>query len=206
MKRLFSSIVPGKDIDRDYILLSDLEMVDIIAPYFFDEYDNLVHNREDPLCQTLYKLLGCAEHRGQAFMYALEEGAKPPKKGHVSDAGYDLELVSLEKRDGQFYVYNTGVAITKMPRGWSLDLVARSSLYKSGFVMNGIGIIDPDSAEISEPFFTKSTRRNPIFNCRFVVFSLFLERFNISGSSQAQPRRLLDGKTRLVSVRLDKVY
>ena len=72
----------------------------------------------------------------------VEEGGKLPFKKRVSDSGWDLELVELIKKDGSVYFFDTKVKI-KPPPGFYLDLVPRSSIYKSGFVLaNSVGIID----------------------------------------------------------------
>ncbi len=74
--------------------------------------------------------------------FSLEEGAIPPFKKRISDTGWDLFLVKLIDKEGDFYFYDTGVRV-KPPAGYYLDLVPRSSLSKSGFMLaNSVGIID----------------------------------------------------------------
>ena len=69
--------------------------------------------------------------------------ATPPSKTYVSDSGFDISLVYLKKED-QFGTrfYGTGVVI-QPAHGMYMDLVARSSMSKTGhFIVNCVGIID----------------------------------------------------------------
>ncbi len=63
-------------------------------------------------------------------------------KKRASDSGYDLNLVSLVKQDGNLYYYDTGIAI-QPEFGFYFDLVPRSSLPKTGYMLaNNVGVID----------------------------------------------------------------
>jgi deoxyuridine 5'-triphosphate nucleotidohydrolase len=75
------------------------------------------------------------------FMKTLET-AYIPNKAHVSDSGYDLQLVKHLKTENGVEFYDTGIAI-QPPLGYYFELVARSSLSKTGYILaNSIGIID----------------------------------------------------------------
>jgi dUTP pyrophosphatase len=72
----------------------------------------------------------------------LDERAVPPQKTHVSDSGYDLTLIRVHSRVGLVTLYGTGIVL-EPPAGFYLDVVARSSLVKTGhFVANAVGVID----------------------------------------------------------------
>lgn len=74
--------------------------------------------------------------------YKTNENAIPPYKERVSDSGYDLTLIEKIKSDGIVEVYDTGIKVVP-PFGYYFDLVPRSSITKSGFILaNSIGIID----------------------------------------------------------------
>lgn len=66
-----------------------------------------------------------------------------PNKVHQSDSGYDITLISLAKKLGpNLYLYGTGLRIAP-DEGYYVELVARSSLMKFGYILaNGVGIID----------------------------------------------------------------
>ncbi len=65
-----------------------------------------------------------------------------PVKAHSSDSGLDLTLMRvIEKRDNVFF-FDTGISV-EPPSGYYTELLPRSSIYKTDFIMtNGIGIID----------------------------------------------------------------
>lgn len=66
----------------------------------------------------------------------------PPHKSRPSDSGFDLNLVSVKKQMGKVTLYGTGVSV-QPPSGYYFDLVPRSSMIKSGYMMaNSVGIID----------------------------------------------------------------
>lgn len=68
-----------------------------------------------------------------------------PYKTHSSDVGYDLTLLRVHKElSSVCTLYDTGIRIQNMPAGLYVEIVPRSSLSKSGYMLaNSIGIIDP---------------------------------------------------------------
>ncbi len=71
-----------------------------------------------------------------------DKNAFPPKKSRASDSGYDLTLIKEIKRVGKTIFYDTGIKVLP-DYGWYFDLVSRSSLSKTGYILaNSIGIID----------------------------------------------------------------
>lgn len=72
----------------------------------------------------------------------VDENAKDPFKGRASDSGYDLTLIKKIKTVGNVEFYDTGIVL-EPPFGYYFDLVGRSSISKSGYLLaNNIGIID----------------------------------------------------------------
>lgn len=70
------------------------------------------------------------------------ENAVPPFKTRASDSGYDLTLIDIYKTIGDVVFYRTGIKV-KPPYGFYFDLVPRSSISKTGYILtNSIGIID----------------------------------------------------------------
>ncbi len=69
-------------------------------------------------------------------------GMNRPEKAHAADSGLDLTLMRvLKKRTGIFF-FDTGISI-EPPAGYYAELVPRSSIYKTDFIMaNSIGIVD----------------------------------------------------------------
>ena len=72
----------------------------------------------------------------------LDENAVAPFKERASDSGYDLTLLKSIKRNGSVEFFDTGIAI-EPPFGYYFDLVGRSSISKSGYILaNNMGVID----------------------------------------------------------------
>jgi deoxyuridine 5'-triphosphate nucleotidohydrolase len=78
-----------------------------------------------------------------SFKYMrTRQDAIPPRKAHVTDSGYDLWLVEKVSEENGMVMYDTGIAV-KPPHGYYFELVGRSSISKSGYIMaNSVGIID----------------------------------------------------------------
>jgi len=71
------------------------------------------------------------------------EDAVAPSKERVSDSGYDLTIIDVVKKfHNKTTLYTTGIKV-KPAFGWYLDVVPRSSIIKSGYMLaNNVGIID----------------------------------------------------------------
>lgn len=67
-----------------------------------------------------------------------------PSKSIFSDAGYDISVISLEKTviENRTFMFDTGIQL-RIPNGYYVELVPRSSLIKYGYILsNNVGIID----------------------------------------------------------------
>lgn len=83
--------------------------------------------------------------RTPAMLYTkLRPDAVVPSKARASDAGYDLTVTHVAKAlSDNVALYGTGLAI-EPPFGYYFDLVPRSSISKTGYMLaNSTGIIDP---------------------------------------------------------------
>ena len=68
--------------------------------------------------------------------------AVSPQKAHHDDSGFDLVLIKKIKEQNGVIWYDTGIAV-QPPKGYYFELVGRSSISKSGWMLaNNIGIID----------------------------------------------------------------
>ncbi len=90
----------------------------------------------------MYKKL-CKYESGEEFKFCKnEKDAVDPYKKNASDSGYDLTLIKKIKTDGNVEFYDTGISV-EPPYGYYFDLVGRSSISKSGYILaNNMGIID----------------------------------------------------------------
>ena len=65
-----------------------------------------------------------------------------PGKAHTTDSGLDLTLVRVVKKRNHIFFFDTGISI-EPPEGYYTELIPRSSIYKTDFIMtNSVGIID----------------------------------------------------------------
>lgn len=74
----------------------------------------------------------------------VDNSAQFPSKAHPSDIGYDLTIIKKVKDlTKTTSLYDTGIKMTA-PAGCYLEIVPRSSISKSGYILaNSMGIIDP---------------------------------------------------------------
>ena len=81
-------------------------------------------------------------HGAEIKIQVLDELAVVPHKQRASDSGYDLTLIAERKRLGAVRLYGTGLSV-EPPAGYYFDVVARSSIIKTGHMLaNNVGIID----------------------------------------------------------------
>lgn len=68
-----------------------------------------------------------------------------PKKIRASDVGYDIHITTIhQKVNNLVTMYDTNVSLY-IPQGYYVELHARSSLFKSGYILaNSVGILDPN--------------------------------------------------------------
>mgnify|MGYP000979001773 CR=1 FL=1 len=67
-----------------------------------------------------------------------------PTKAGDDEVGYDLTAISFVKKLSPVtFMYDTGISV-KPPEGYYTEIVPRSSIVKSGFILaNSVGVIDP---------------------------------------------------------------
>jgi len=67
-----------------------------------------------------------------------------PTKAYDTDVGYDLTIIDIFKVvSDTITIFETGIAVSS-PEGYYVEIIPRSSLSKSGYMLaNSIGIIDP---------------------------------------------------------------
>ena len=75
----------------------------------------------------------------------LTEDAVFPTKAHYSDVGFDLHIIGVDKKIGEYTtMYKTGITAIP-PQGYYFKIVPRSSIIKTGYILaNSMGIIDPE--------------------------------------------------------------
>lgn len=79
----------------------------------------------------------------KCLVYKADANACLPSKSNVSDVGYDLTVIkAIKKPNANTVLYDTGIKV-QLEYGYYAEIVPRSSLSKSGYMLsNSIGIID----------------------------------------------------------------
>ncbi len=109
----------------------------------------------------------------------IEKGGIPPFKKYKDDVGYDLYLVELIEKKGNFYFYDTKIRV-EPPPGYYIEIVPRSSLSKTGFVMaNSIGIIDPQYRGTIKVALRKIDENAPDLKLPFRGVQMILRKLNL---------------------------
>lgn len=77
------------------------------------------------------------------LVYKRDPSALLPSKSRFSDVGYDIHIIRTHKQLNQTTIlYDTGIALN-IPYGYYVEIVPRSSLTKTGYMLtNSMGIID----------------------------------------------------------------
>jgi dUTP pyrophosphatase len=123
---------------NDGLVYSNINVIEFLHKLYKDAtYFRFNRNYDD------YKnMLYCGnQERFFRFTRTLDE-AVAPQKAHVTDTGYDLCLVKKVKEENGMIMYDTGIAV-QPPLGYYFELVGRSSISKTGYIVaNSIGIID----------------------------------------------------------------
>lgn len=73
-----------------------------------------------------------------------DKRAVTPTKAHETDIGFDLTAIDIYKKlNDNVVLFETGI-IVNPPKGYYTEIVPRSSISKTGYILaNSVGIIDP---------------------------------------------------------------
>jgi dUTP pyrophosphatase len=98
---------------------------------------------ESPKYLSYLNLLGLKGNMPQLLVFRTDDRAVLPTKARMSDVGYDLTIIKeFKKLTGNCTLYDTGIVV-KPEYGYYTEIVPRSSLSKSGYILaNSIGIIE----------------------------------------------------------------
>ncbi|OJJ21036.1 hypothetical protein BKI52_10715 [marine bacterium AO1-C] len=130
-----------------YLALSDNNALDFLGNLYDASTVELAENKEKFVqwCVRIPGVNGAVAHWSQPLNFRwvkVHEKAVAPFKGRVSDSGYDLTLIDKVKQVGLVTFFDTGIQI-QPGFGWYFDLVPRSSISKTGYMLaNSVGIID----------------------------------------------------------------
>lgn len=134
------------DIIKNIVEISGNSALDFLNKI----YKDVLINREEIYMNNKYnfykKISGWIPDSSKRCLYfnyvRTSMEAVPPYKHRASDSGYDLTLIKKIKTHGNVEFYDTCIKIQPV-FGYYFDLVGRSSISKSGYMLaNNIGIID----------------------------------------------------------------
>ena len=102
---------------------------------------------------------------------------------NIIDVGYDITIVDVWKQPTQLTtLYETHVSLN-IPLGYYAELVARSSLSKTGYMLaNGVGIIDPGYGGTIKVPLIKVDSSMPNIELPMRVAQIILKPYTISDS------------------------
>lgn len=109
------------------------------AKYWLPRKRDIYHD----ICSWVPGIGGNASGVGLHFRWTkTDANALPPSKERASDSGFDITAIKIHKKIGKVILYDTGIKV-QPEFGWYFDLVPRSSIIKSGYILaNDLGIID----------------------------------------------------------------
>lgn len=122
-------------------IFHDVNMIDYIGILYNNENIPIINYM---LYDNYYKVLnGTNDDTPNIEVYRTDKTAILPFKNRESDAGYDITVIKeCKKLNDKTTLYDTGIKM-KIPNGYYVEIVPRSSLSKSGYMLaNSIGIID----------------------------------------------------------------
>jgi len=159
--------IPHSYTDNDAICFSDTNCIDFLG-YLYKDTTFKPTNQYQKYVDLLYRPWKPKFSLPVCTVFKAHDDAILPSKAKESDAGYDLTIIKeVKKLTGNVTLYDTCIKVA-VPHGMYSEVIPRSSLSKSGYMLaNSIGIIDrsytgnilialakidPNSPDIQLPF------------------------------------------------------
>lgn len=126
--------VPYK-IKDDNIIITKVNYIDFVGKLYAESTEHLYDD------SNFNKIINC----NQPVIHFVKQSkdAIIPTKANFSDVGYDISILNVHKKiNSKTTLYDTGICLN-IPVGYYVEIVPRSSIVKSGYMLsNSIGIID----------------------------------------------------------------
>lgn len=123
-------------------VLSDEALLDFVDLLYKDTKNNIYSKKMFDHYKKLCTWYVYSDQYNSFKWLKNDPDAVAPFKERASDSGYDLTLIKLLKTSGSVEFYDTGISV-EPPYGYYFDLVGRSSISKSGYILaNNMGVID----------------------------------------------------------------
>ncbi len=130
--KIYSKSIPYF-LDDGYIIFTGVNAIDLLGILYKDR-------EEQSFIKNNHALF---EYMPHCLIKSVSNDAVLPSKPRFSDVGYDISIIKEHKTfNSVTTLYDTGIQVSIEP-GYYLEVVPRSSLSKSGYMLaNSIGIID----------------------------------------------------------------
>ena len=126
--------VPYKMKD-DNIIITKVNYIDLMGKLYAESTEQLYDD------SNFNKIIDC--NQPVINFIKITKDAIMPTKVNFSDVGYDISILNIHKKiNSRTTLYDTGICLN-IPVGYYVEIVPRSSIVKSGYMLsNSIGIID----------------------------------------------------------------
>jgi dUTP pyrophosphatase len=127
-------------IEKKELIYDDINAVDFLGE-IYKNHDTQIGNQV--FYEKYLQILSGTNRIDTCLVYKTCPEAIMPSKSRVSDVGYDLSIIRKVKAlNNVVALYDTGIKV-RVPHGYYTEIVPRSSLSKSGYMLaNSVGIID----------------------------------------------------------------
>lgn len=127
-------------MENNKLIYENTNMIDFLGNVYFNDYKFKLERKYK---QYINLLSPNQINLPTCNVYKSENNAIIPSKSKISDVGYDLSIIKKIKNfTSNTSLYDTGIKIN-LEYGYYAEIVPRSSLSKSGYILaNSIGIID----------------------------------------------------------------
>lgn len=150
LRAIINVVVPAihTECNDHYVQYEDTNALDFLGQVYrgCSENGELLRNTVK-FNRYIYAMKCCAHEFDRlptVKFRMVDEKAVRPEQFRVSDVGFDLSIISKVRDLGPaMALYDTGIQVTP-PHGFYMEVIPRSSISKSGYMMlNSVGIIDP---------------------------------------------------------------
>ena len=167
-------------ISGDSIIFSGTNCIDFLSK-IYKNHNNYILDRKYELYLSWLNWRVAIREKGfkkkipSCYCYKTDVNAIIPSKTNESDVGYDLTIIKQEKQiNSNTILYDTGIKI-KIDHGYYAEIVPRSSLIKSGYMLsNSIGIIDRGYVGNLFIALTKTNEKSPEITLPFKCCQLII--------------------------------
>jgi dUTP pyrophosphatase len=159
------------------VLISGINAIDLLSKI----YDNLTTSDDIWNLSDYSMYLEMLGYSGSIprCKFTSTKNAIVPSKIRASDEGYDLWLISIDKKISDYITrFETGIRV-QPEVGYHVEILPRSSLPQNGYMLgNSIGLIDPGYTGTLKVTLVKIDPRAPDLTLPFKAVQMVLRKSN----------------------------